>query len=458
MAARPSILIIDDNEAFLEQFVPFFLEGTDYDVTTLTSAKKALDQLEAQPADLIVSDVHMPDMSGLEFFRRAQELYSEIPVIFVTAFGCMEQAIELVKQGAFQYFEKPVVDRMDLFHAAVREALAKRTMLKNLASLTQEKSLRSRASETIMGQSAEIRKVLHSIEEVSSLPVTVLISGETGTGKDLVARAIHESSDRRDKCFYPVNCSEFAEGVLESELFGHEMGSFTGAIGRRKGLFEVADQGTLFLDEISEASPALQSKLLRVIETKTFTRVGGTSPVHSDFRLLVATNRNLEKMVAGGGFRQDLLYRLNIYSIEVPPLRNRKEDIPILAEYYLRRFARKYRRHVESISIEAMLFLREYRWPGNVRELVNAMERAVISCRNNLITLDHLPIRLDTRDCAKTQNMNLNDAEKFVIGMALKRAHGNRVQAAELLGINRTTLSRKIQVYGLNGPDEITET
>lgn len=449
---KPKILLIDDNESFLHQFAPVVAGCGDYDAIPLVSAHDALNLLSNEPVDLIISDVQMPGMSGMEFFKEIQETYPDIPVIFITAFSCVEDAVRVVKQGAFHYFEKPVVDKLDLFQSTLREALAKRKILRELAALNREKSLRAGRLQAIIGESEGIGKILQSIEDVAPLPVTVLICGETGTGKDLVARAIHELSDRRDEGFFPVNCGELAEGVLESELFGHERGAFTGAVDRRKGIFEVADGGTLFLDEIGEASHRLQTRLLRVLETKTFKRVGGSANIRSDFRLIAATNRNLEEEFAAGRFRQDLLYRLNVYTIEIPPLRERKDDIPILAEFYLAKFKQTYRRPIEGISDEAMLSLREYHWPGNVRELVNIMERAVITCREHLITSRHLPFHPPEKELPELPGLSLKDAERFVIGMALKRCLGNKVQAAGMLGINRKTLLEKMKHYGIYEP------
>ena len=438
--------MVDDNEAFLELFLSL-PESNSFEIVPLTSAKKAVEALNGEPVDLIISDVQMPDMTGTELFGRVQDMYPEIPVILITAFGSTEEAIRAVKHGAFHYFEKPINDKLDLLWATIREALAKREMLKELTSLRKERSLQVKMPVTIIGQSEGIKKVVRSIEEVAGLPVTVLVCGETGTGKELVARAIHNLSDRRDKPFFAVNCNEFAAGVLESELFGHEKGAFTGAVERKIGLFDVVHEGILFLDEIGEAPPFFQSKLLRVVETKTFMRVGGTSPIYSEFRLIVATNRNLEADVASGRFREDLFYRLNIYPIEIPPLRNRKEDIPLIAEYYLKRFSEAYRRPIDDISTNAMLSLREYDWPGNVRELINVIERAVITCHDNMITTKHLPF--GTEEHEKICDLNLGDVERFMIGLALRRTHNHKTKAAELLGITRKTLGEKLKCCNL---------
>jgi two-component system response regulator AtoC len=444
---KPGILLVDDNEAFLDIFL-----STDgargFDIVPLTSAKKALEILSKDPVDLVISDVQMPEMTGTQLFTKVQDMFPDIPVILLTAFGSTEKAVWAVKNGAYHYFEKPINDKLELFWTTVREAVAKRKMLKDLALLRKERSLQTRPPVNIIGQSEGINKVIKSIDEVACLPVTVLISGETGTGKELVARAIHHLSDNRQRPFVAVNCNEFAAGVLESELFGHEKGAFTGAVDRKMGLFDVAHKGILFLDEISDAPPFFQSKLLRVAETKTFMRVGGTTPIYSEFRLLAATNRDLKKEVSNGRFRQDLFYRLNIYTIEIPPLRDRKEDIPPIAEFYLKRFSEKYRRPVSGLSTSAILSLREYDWPGNVRELINVIERAVITCRGDMVTTKHLPF--GTGESERISDLNLRDVERFFVLMSLKRTGNNKTKAAELLGISRKTLIEKVKSYRLN--------
>jgi len=450
MAIKPKILFVEDNEGFQRSFVPLLTEGGDFEVLTALSARQALELLEIESVDVIVSDIQMPEMSGIEFYQELLKLGIEAPIIFVTGYGSVEQAIELVKQGAFHYFEKPLVNKLAILKSTLRQALAKGSMLKELATFRKEKSLRKRSQASIIGQSNKIGKILQSIEEVASTSVNVLIYGETGTGKDLVARMIHDLSEREDRPFFPISCTELAEGILESELFGHERGAFTGAVARQEGLLELADKSTLFLDEISEASQALQSKLLRVVESKVFFRVGGRTQISSDFRLVTATNRNLEECVAAGQFRRDLFYRLNTYRIDLPPLRKRKTDIPLLVEYYLHKFSRKYQRPITDISADAMLFLTEYDWPGNIRELVSIIERAVITCRSKLITLDHFPFQLDPKDDHEPSDLNLKSVEKFVIQMAMKRTEDNRVKAAELLGINRNTLAEKLRSYKLD--------
>lgn len=458
MASRFVSLLIDDNEVFLKQFSPIIAASGEIEVIALNSPQEAFEVLDKRSVDLIISDIQMPGMDGLEFFRRVQEMHSDIPVIFITAFGSTSQAVDLVKQGAFHYFEKPVVDRIELFQATMREALAKRRMFRELSLLQKERFLGKSPLATIIGESNEIKAVIESVREVAELPVTVLITGETGTGKELVAQAIHDLSCREDCSFVAVNCGAFAEGVLESELFGHEKGAFTGAIARKPGLFELADRGTLFLDEIGEASHMLQTKLLRVLETKTVTRVGGTTPIRSDFRIITATNRDLGEEVAAGNFRQDLFYRLNIYPIHIPPLRKRRDDIPLLAEYYLNKFRKRYNRPVEGISAEAVFSFMKYEWPGNVRELVNIVERAVITCKEPYITLRHVALPDNGSEWNHNEGtacLSLQDGEKILIRMALKHSEGNKTTAADLLGINRKTLGLKMKAYGIEEPPEI---
>lgn len=442
----PTLLLVDDNQAFHELFLALD-EARRFNVIPVASAGAALHVLKEQSVDLIITDVQMPDITGIDLFREVQDLYPDIPVILITAFGSTEEALKAVKAGAFHYFQKPIDDKLDILWTTVREALSKREMHTELVALRKERGLRLRTTVPIIGRSRGIQRVIRSIEEVAPLPVTVLIYGETGTGKELVARAIQQMSNRRDRPFFAVNCNEFATGVLESELFGHERGAFTGAVNRKTGLFDAAHKGILFLDEIGGAPLFFQSKLLRVLETKSFMRVGGTTSIHSDFRLVAATNRNLDEEVAEGRFRQDLLYRINVYTIEIPSLRDRRDDVPLIAEFYLEKFSEEYGRSIEGISTNALLRLREYDWPGNVRELTNVIERAVITCSNGLITTKDLPF--GNGDYERISDLNLKEAEKFFIRLALKRTENNKTQAAKLLGISRKTLTEKVKVYGL---------
>ncbi|GAB6904220.1 Transcriptional regulatory protein ZraR [Desulfosarcina cetonica] len=445
---KPVIYLIDDSEAFLDLFASMPEIG-EFDLRTFDAPQKALDALECGPAaDLIISDIEMPEMSGLELFHKVADLAPSIPVILITAFGSTEQAVQAVQQGAFHYFEKPISDKFPLFWTTVREALAKGEMQHQLAIIKKKRQLGTRAPATLIGHSPAIRRVLEAIQLVAALPATVLITGETGTGKELVAQLIHERSGRLTDAFFTVNCGEFSAGILESELFGHERGAFTGAIDRHVGFFEIADQGTLFLDEIGDAPPTLQTKLLRILETKRFTRVGGTAAIKSDFRLITATNQDLEQCMAEGRFRSDLYYRIKVYEIAIPPLRERKEDIPLLVSYYLAYYNQCYGRSIEGLSEAAQQALRHYDWPGNVRELINVIERAVIVCRESTITTRHLPFETVV-DEAVISDLNLAEMEKFTVDLALQRTSGNKSQAAQLLGISRKTLIEKVRKYQL---------
>lgn len=444
---KPKILFIDDDKNFLELFAPLF-EMQEMDVIPVASAQEALEVLASNAIEVIVSDMQMPEMTGVDLFNRVQDSYPDIPVILLTASGTTEAAMQALKRGAFHFFEKPIFNKLELFWATVREALAKRELQKELTSLQREKSLQARSPVPILGQSTAIKKIIRSIVEMAPLSDTVLICGEAGTGKHLVARGIHDQSDRRKNSFFSVSCTELASGALESELFGHEKGAFTGAAGLKRGLLELTHQGTLFMDEISEASLLLQSKLFRVLESRTFMRVGGTQPMHSDFRILAATNSKLEDHVAAGSFRKDLFQRLSVHTINIPPLRERKEDIPLIADYYLRRFCQSFRRPLVNISADAMLALREYEWPGNIRELINVVERAVITCPGTMITTRHLPFDSGAVVHHKASDLNLREAEKFFIGLALNRTKNNKTRAAELLGISRKTLIEKVKLYG----------
>ena len=417
MIKRPKILLVDDNEVFLELFL--FLSNAEYfDIITTNSAKSALDILNDEQVDLIVSDIQMPGMSGIELFTATQDLYPYIPVILITAYGSTAEAIRAVKQGAFHYFEKPLDDKLELFWTTVREALAKGEMFKKITMLQKEKTFGVKTHTTIIGRSTAIKDVLQSIKDISSLPVTVFVTGETGTGKELVAQLIHEK------------------------------GAFTGAVGQKTGLFEVVHRGTLFLDEIGDASSRFQAKLLRVLDTKKFTRVGGTVPIQSDFRVIAATNRDLETDVENGKFRQDLFFRINVYNIQVPPLRNRKGDIPLIAEYYLRRFCQAFGRSIEGFSENALTAFYMYDWPGNVRELINVVERAVITCKESIITTRHLPF--DVRIDENVSGLELKDMEKLFIERTLKQTSNNKTKAAEILGISRKTLIEKVRRYRLD--------
>ena len=441
---KPIIMVVDDNQAFLDLFS--LAAPEEFDVLPVDSARAAMDRLGKEPVDLVITDIMLADIKGTDLFFQIQDLYPDIPVILITAFGNTEGAIQAVKQGAFHYFEKPITDKLDLFWSTVREALKKRAMHREISTLRRGHTFREQTGIRLLGRSAAMQQIRSAIGEIADLPVTVLITGETGTGKELVAQAIHQQSSRRDQAFFAVNCGALAPELLENELFGHERGAFTGAMERKQGIFEVVHKGTLLLDELSESPAAFQAKLLRVLETRSFSRVGGTAVLTSDFRTIAATNRNLKEEIAAGRFREDLFYRLNTYTIVVPPLRDRREDIAPIAEYYRQEFAKAYRLPVERISESALATLRIYDWPGNVRELRNVIERAVITCRGPIITTDNLPFNETVP--RMESDLNLKQIERFYIERALERTGGNKSRAAGMLGISRKTLIDKVKRYG----------
>ncbi|MDX9788325.1 MAG: sigma-54 dependent transcriptional regulator [Desulfobacterales bacterium] len=450
MDARKIILLVNENQSFLDLFLT--LPETDaYDVIATTSGEAALAHLKSQPVDLLIANVQMPGMGGIELFERARDLVPEVPVILITARGFADEAVDVVKRGVFHYFEKPLDRDIQLFWAAIREALGEPNTQHRMTLIKRREVIQSESKRQIIGCSKAIWKLLNQIQEVADLKVTVLIQGETGTGKELVARAIHEMGCRRDYPFFGISCTELSPGVLESELFGHERGSFTGAVALKKGLFEVVNKGTLFLDEISEAPAALQSKLLRVLETRMIKRIGGVKNIPTDFRIIAATNRNLQLEVDAGRFRSDLLYRLNVYTINIPPLRERRDDIAPLAEYYLARFSKTYSKAVKGFTEGALLGMKFYDWPGNVRELVNVVERAVISTREEQIPTSLLPFKEAGQ--IESEDLSLREMERLCIIRALKLANGHHGRASQQLGIVRKTLNEKIRRYDITVSD-----
>jgi DNA-binding NtrC family response regulator len=398
--------------------------------------------------DVVLLDIKMPGMDGMELQQRLNEVDASVTVIFITAHATVETAVQALKAGAFDYVTKPV-DPDHLSHV-VQNALKQRQLLRQNERLQQQISEFARADE-IVGDSPAMRQVFEMVQTVAKTDTTVMIRGESGTGKELVARAIHANSPRRYFPIVTVTCGAIAEGVLESELFGHERGAFTGAQYRRKGKLELADGGTLFLDEVGNISTKTQMDLLRVLETKQFTRVGGNSIISVDFRVICATNRDLEKAMADGEFREDLYYRLNVFTIHIRPLRERKSDIPLLANHFVRRLAESRGIAPLKISPEAMDALVRYDWPGNVRELENAIERAMVVGKPPAIRPEDLPIQaLGTRSAPPTGS--LANAEKAHVLHVLEENGWNISRSAEVLQIDRATLYHKIEKYGLRKP------
>ncbi len=450
-----NILVVDDEKNYL-LVLRQLLENSGYRVFCAANPNAALKVLEQEQIDLVLSDLKMPQMSGLDFMRRVREEIAPLPFIIITAFATVTTAIEAMKNGACDYLLKPFDNEEILL------VIDKALKLQRLQSQNQmlRRQLAHNKHSQIVGESNAIKHLLHQMQQVAPARTSILICGESGTGKELVAQELHRLSPRRDNAMVSVNCAAFAENLLESELFGHERGAFTGATGRKIGLLEAANGGTLFLDEIGEFPLPLQAKLLRVLQDKRFRRVGGVAEIESDVRIIAATNRDLEQMIDAGTFRDDLYYRLNVVTLQVPPLRQRSEDIPLLALLFLRRYARECGRTVDSISAEALQALCTYHWPGNIRELQNVLERGVLFCDGDELLPSHLPLTLiDETDGVdmptipvgngKTLPEILEAVEKNLIEQALRQAAGVQAQAAASLGISRSNLQYKLKKYSL---------
>jgi DNA-binding NtrC family response regulator len=437
------ILVVDDEAVVRESLAEWFRQEG-YEVDVADSARAALDKLARSSWDVFLVDIRMPGADGLELQRKLKEVQPDGTVIIMTAYASVETAVEAMKQGAYDYIIKPF-DPDDLEHLVRNAVERKRLIAEN--SMLRTKIDELNLLHEVVGTSSATRRLLEQVALVSASDTTVLIRGESGAGKELIARAIHANSERRYLPIVVVNCGALAEGVLESELFGHEKGAFTGAQYRRKGKFEMADGGTLFLDEIGDISLKTQVDLLRVLEEKKICRVGGNAPIPVNFRLIAATNKNLEAMTAGGVFREDLYYRINVFSITIPPLRERREDIPLLARHFLQKFACSMNRPLGVISDEAMQLLVSYGWPGNVRELQNAIERAVLVCKTARIQPDDLPVHLSETK-GEPAGKSLSEAERVHIKRVLEESGWNIQRAARILEIDRVTLYNKIKKYG----------
>jgi DNA-binding NtrC family response regulator len=447
MPNRASILVVDDEKIVRESLTRWFVEDG-YLVGAAENANEALRQLQAKKWDIILLDIKMPGMDGMELQQRIREIDSSPTIIFITAHASVDTAVQALKLGAFDYVTKPVDP--DYLSHLISNALKHRALVNENLRLKEQIAELPRVEE-IIGESPAIKKVFELIQTVAKTDTTVMIRGESGTGKELIARAIHANSERRYFPIVTINCGAMAQGLLESELFGHERGAFTGAQYRRKGKLELADQGTLFLDEIGNIDMKTQMDLLRVIETKQFSRVGSNETIHVDFRVICATNRDLEKAVAEGSFREDLYYRLNVFSISVPPLRERKSDIPLLAEYFVKRCSRIMAKPELGISPEAMDILVRHSWPGNVRELENAIERAMVVGKPPQIRGEDLPVKVSDRSHLPTAG-TLAAMEKAHVQSVLEQNGWNISRSAEILDIDRVTLYNKINKYGLRKP------
>lgn len=442
MTKKISILIVDDEESVRDSLFNWFIEDG-YHVAVAENANKALSILESESFDIILADIKMPGMDGLEMLRRIKILKSESIVIVMTAFATVDTAVQALKDGAFDYVTKPF-DPDDLSHL-IRNA-SKQISLSEENENLRTKVLTLENVEDLIGESNPMKRVLKDIENVAQSNSSVVITGESGTGKELVAKAIHSNSSRKFFPLVSVHCGALTESLLESELFGHEKGAFTGAMYNRKGRFEMADNGTIFLDEIATISMKMQIDLLRVLETKKFTRVGGNKEISSDFRVICATNRDLKSMVEKGLFREDLFYRLNVVNIFVPPLRDRIEDIPLLVDYFIRKYCLSMNKPPLTIDSSALKRLEEFNFPGNVRELENMIERAIVVGNGKKITLKDLPLE---KTMVSTSVESLDELEKGHIFLILNKYSWNISRAAKALKVDRVTLYNKISRYGL---------
>ncbi|MDX9853329.1 MAG: sigma-54 dependent transcriptional regulator [Tenuifilaceae bacterium] len=442
MARKVSILIVDDEDSVRDSLYNWFIEDG-YRVECAEDAKKALSILETEEFDIVLADIKMPGMDGLEMLKRIKAIRKDSIVIIMTAFATVNTAVQALKDGAYDYVTKPF-DPDDLSHL-IRNA-SKQILLSEENEKLKEKVVSLENMEDLIGQSEAMQQVLREIESVSQSNASVIITGESGTGKELVARAIHANSPRR---FFPmvcVHCGALSESLLESELFGHEKGAFTGAVYNRKGRFEMADSGTIFLDEIATISSKMQVELLRVLETRSFVRVGGHKEISSDFRVICATNRNLRQMVDSGEFREDLYYRLNVVNITVPPLRERTDDIPLLVNHFIKKFCVAMNKPLVTIDNAALKVLEEYSFPGNIRELENMIERAIVVGNGKKISVKDLPV---TEGVAGNTFESLTDLEKNHITQILNKYSWNISAAAKALQVDRVTLYNKIKKYDL---------
>jgi DNA-binding NtrC family response regulator len=443
------ILVVDDEMIVRESLGSWFREDG-HRVDTAESGKEALRQLAKNHYDIALVDIKMPGMDGLELQARMTAANRDLTVIIMTAYASVESAVKALKAGAYDYITKPF-DPEELSHL-VRRAAEHRSLRSE--NLRLKESIEAISSPTpIIGRSAAIKRVLELVRTVSVTDATVLITGASGAGKELVARAIHAASERRYNPLVVVNCGALAEGILESELFGHEAGAFTGARYRRKGKFEAADGGTIFLDEIGDISERVQVELLRVLEDKAVTRLGGNTPIPVDFRVIAATNRDLQEMVRAGQFREELYWRLNVFTIDIPPLKERMEDILPLAEHFLARFSQAMNRRDMSLAPSAIEALQGYSWPGNVRELQNAIERAVVIGTPPLIESRDLPVQI-TGTPERPGEGSLASVERAHIQSVLNSTNWNISRSARILEVDRVTLYNKIRKYGLKQPQD----
>ncbi|HMP89282.1 MAG TPA: sigma-54 dependent transcriptional regulator [Kiritimatiellia bacterium] len=457
MTAKLSVLIVDDEKNAREGLARALQRH--YEILLAENGQRALQILSARHVDVMLSDVRMPGMDGLTLLQRTLAMPHPPVCIMLTAYGSIELAVEAMKRGAYDFLTKPInLDRLDIL---LKRALHTRDVENENRELHQQINEKF-GLENIVGQSAAMQEVFDTVRQVAGTKATVLIEGESGTGKELIAHALHRLSPRNKGPYVAVHCAALSPTLLESELFGHEKGAFTGATERRRGRFELADGGSLFLDEIGEIDSSIQVKILRVLEERNFERVGGQETIETDTRLIAATNRNLRSMMEQGKFREDLFYRLFVVVIRIPPLRERREDIPLLIQHFLQASARENGREIEGLTPDAMQAMTDYHWPGNIRELRNAVERMVVLSRSNRISLRDIPSEIRTQhpgDASPGQfddrgsPLSIDAAERNLIIKALKSCGDNRTKAARQLGISRRTLHRKLHEYNLTNAD-----
>ncbi|UCE56169.1 MAG: sigma-54-dependent Fis family transcriptional regulator [Desulfobacterales bacterium] len=456
MSGKSIILVVDDDDAH-RTMLRTLMGGWGYDVSEADDGASAIEKVKAQSYDLVLMDVRMVKVSGLEALDKIKAYNPAIPVIIMTAYSSVETAIEALKQGAHDYLTKPL--DFEKLKITIERSM-EHTRLKEENRLLKESLGKQFDRQNIIGQSPAMTRLLETVAQVAPSEATVLITGESGTGKELIAGAIHFNSHRKEGPFVKINCAAITETLLESELFGHEKGAFTGADRRKEGRFFQAHAGSLFLDEVSEMSLTMQVKLLRVVQEREFTRVGGEKTIQVDVRVIAATNKNLIDLIGKGAFREDLYYRLNVVGMEIPSLRQRREDIPLLAQHFLKTFSAKNQKDIKGFTPQAMDHLIKYNWPGNVRELMNAVERAVVLARSDYLAEEDFLIIQNTltKDEEISQeaeqiylegDVSLEEIEKVTILKTLEAAHGNKSETARRLGITRKTLHKKLKTYGV---------